>query len=271
MRIRLLGTAAAEGVPALYCHCPTCESARAKKGRNIRRRSAILIDDCMCIDYGPDIAAAFESVNYDAANLRHLLITHSHFDHFYPENLEIRGRRYLTETPSMLEIVGNSATFLRLSMLGYRDEELQIKRREPKIGAWQKVGQYEIMPIPANHAHDLGGALNYVVRRNDKSILYATDTGVYTADAFEIINGIRFNLIILDATNYYCKSSRNHLTKEGILQMISFFRANGNMDQQTRIILTHFSHTGSKDQESMEEDMRKLDLVPGYDGMEVWI
>ena len=43
------------------------------------------------------------------------------------------------------------------------------------------------------------------------------------------------------------------------------------MDQQTRIILTHFSHTGSKDQKSMEEDMRKLDLVPGYDGMEAWV
>ena len=171
----------------------------------------------------------------------------------------------------MIEIVGNSATFLRLSMLGYSDAELRIKRREPKIGTWQDVGPYKVMPVPANHAHDLGGAVNYVVRQDDQCFLYATDTGVYPAEIFEMIKEIRLDLIILDATNYYCNSSRNHLTKAGIIQMLSFFRKNGNMNQQTRIILTHFSHTGSKDQKYMEEEMQELGLVPGYDGMEVWL
>ncbi len=271
MKVQLLGTGAAEGVPAPYCHCSNCEEVRKRREKNIRRRTAALINDDLCIDFGPDVYTAFENIGYDAEKLRYLLITHSHFDHFYPENLEIRGKRYLNEEPPIMEVMGNSATFLRLSMLGYTDEELQIIRRVPQIGAWQYVGLYKIMPIPANHAHDLGDALNYCVKRDHKCLLYATDTGRYPEETFEIIKGLRFDLVILDATNYYCKSSRNHLAKEDVLWMISVFKENGNVDNQTKIILTHFSHTGSKDHRFMEEDMRDLKVMPGFDGMEITI
>ena len=55
MRIRLLGTAAAEGWPALFCRCPHCARARAAGGRNVRTRAAANVDGVYQFDFGPDV------------------------------------------------------------------------------------------------------------------------------------------------------------------------------------------------------------------------
>ena len=44
MEIRLLGTAAAEGYPAIACPCKHCGVARERGGRNLRKRSHVLVD-----------------------------------------------------------------------------------------------------------------------------------------------------------------------------------------------------------------------------------
>lgn len=55
MEIRYLGTAAAEGFPALFCQCDTCRRAAAKGGKNIRTRSSVLVNDTVLLDMGPDL------------------------------------------------------------------------------------------------------------------------------------------------------------------------------------------------------------------------
>ncbi|MBR4222457.1 MAG: hypothetical protein IKR81_14960 [Victivallales bacterium] len=57
MRLRILGSAAAEGWPAMFCSCPACQKARANGGKDLRRRTAYLLDEDTLIDYGPDIYA----------------------------------------------------------------------------------------------------------------------------------------------------------------------------------------------------------------------
>ena len=45
MKITFLGTAAAEGVPAIFCNCEYCQNARLKGGKNIRTRSQEIINE----------------------------------------------------------------------------------------------------------------------------------------------------------------------------------------------------------------------------------
>lgn len=45
MKIKYLGTAAAEGIPALFCRCDICKEARKRGGREIRTRSQAIIDE----------------------------------------------------------------------------------------------------------------------------------------------------------------------------------------------------------------------------------
>ena len=54
MKFKFLGTAAAEGVPGLFCNCEICEKTRILKGKNIRTRSQSLINDDLLIDFPAD-------------------------------------------------------------------------------------------------------------------------------------------------------------------------------------------------------------------------
>lgn len=43
MKITYLGTAAAEGFPAMFCNCEYCREAKKLGGKNIRTRSQAII------------------------------------------------------------------------------------------------------------------------------------------------------------------------------------------------------------------------------------
>ena len=42
MKLKYLGTAAAEGYPAMFCNCENCKKALKEKGRNIKCRDRML-------------------------------------------------------------------------------------------------------------------------------------------------------------------------------------------------------------------------------------
>lgn len=54
MKITYLGTAAAEGIPALFCSCDVCKKSMELGGRNIPTRSQAIIDDTLPIDFPCD-------------------------------------------------------------------------------------------------------------------------------------------------------------------------------------------------------------------------
>ena len=87
MKIRYLGTAAAEGFPALFCACEKCKKARQLGGRNLRMRAHALIDDTLLLDLGPDLLASSLRFGIDLTQLQYCLVTHNHEDHFCGDNL----------------------------------------------------------------------------------------------------------------------------------------------------------------------------------------
>ena len=90
MILQYLGTAAAEGIPALFCKCPVCRAARKAGGREIRTRSGALIDGKLKLDFGPDSYAHMLRYGLDYTGLQGVLITHSHTDHLASAELEYR-------------------------------------------------------------------------------------------------------------------------------------------------------------------------------------
>lgn len=269
MELLFLGTAAAEGIPSMYCNCDTCKIARIKKGRNIRNRSAVLINDDLCIDFGPDIFQAAVKNEVNLSELKYLLVTHSHFDHFYPENLEIRSRRYLKGETEKLNIIGNPAVFMKLSLLGYSDEALNVFRVSAEKYEQISCLPYKILPVPANHAHEFGGALNYIISDGNISVLYATDTGIYTEVVFEKLQGKYLDAVVLDGTNLFSTTSKNHLNVEGVCRMRALMKEYGVIKENALVILTHFSHEGIPVYEALEEQVKELGLIAAYDGLRI--
>ena len=94
MRKQYLGTAAAEGWPAVFCGCAACRRARELGGQNLRTRSQALVDGRLLIDLPPDTYLHALRGGLELERVASLLITHSHQDHFYPFELFMRGDPY---------------------------------------------------------------------------------------------------------------------------------------------------------------------------------
>ena len=76
MKLTYLGTAAAEGFPALFCNCKYCVEARRLGGKNIRTRSQSLVNDDLLIDLPADTYSHFLNNGIEGDRIKTLLITH---------------------------------------------------------------------------------------------------------------------------------------------------------------------------------------------------
>ena len=97
MKIKYLGTAAAEAFPAVFCNCKYCNEARELGGKNIRTRSQSLINDDLLIDFPPDTYHHFITHGIRGDRIKYLLITHAHSDHIYEGDLDIRRGSFAKE------------------------------------------------------------------------------------------------------------------------------------------------------------------------------
>ena len=91
MIFKFLGTAAFEGIPAMFCSCQACKTAREKGGKDIRTRTQALVNDDLLIDFPNDAFVHFQTYGLDFEKIKHLLITHSHSDHLVHFDLNIRA------------------------------------------------------------------------------------------------------------------------------------------------------------------------------------
>ena len=75
MKLTMLGTGAI-GYPLAFCNCENCKLARKHKGKSIRKRASMLINDDLLIDLGPDVQTSMNMYNKDMGNIQYLLQTH---------------------------------------------------------------------------------------------------------------------------------------------------------------------------------------------------
>lgn len=94
MKIQFLGTSASPSTPLPFCQCPFCTIARKAGGKNLRRRSSIIINDDLLIDLGPDIMSSSYEYRIDLSVISVCLQTHPHEDHFDPELIISRHPDY---------------------------------------------------------------------------------------------------------------------------------------------------------------------------------
>ncbi len=270
MKIKYLGTAAYEGVPAMFCQCDVCKRARALGGKNIRSRSQALVNDEILLDFNADTNAHYLKYNFDWQKIEGILITHSHCDHLYPEDLEMLEKGYTHGVRPMHFYVGES---------GYRAMQKnadfcgdRMVRSLVKPGQRFSVGKYQVLALPANHAANTSPVF-YSIYHEGKRMLYAHDTGVFFDSAWELlkIEGY-FNFVSLDCTG--CMGNewdwRNgHMSVKTNLEVLAKMREMGLVDDKTIVVINHFSHNGGQNYSEMVEECARLGLQVSYDGMEI--
>lgn len=149
MKIKFLGTAAYEGVPSLFCNCRVCKLSYKLGGRNLRSRSQALVNGELLIDFNADTVWHYQKYGFDWEKICGCLITHSHSDHLYPEDIEMAAEGYTHEHRT-----------LRFYAAGSGYEKLKVVTDKTGGGATATlveagkkffVGAYEILPLWANH------------------------------------------------------------------------------------------------------------------------
>ena len=76
MKVTFLGTAAAEGIPALWCECPLCARAKKLGGKEFRSRCSYLVDSDTMVDFGPDAFRQVAEFQIDLTRLERVIFTH---------------------------------------------------------------------------------------------------------------------------------------------------------------------------------------------------
>ena len=265
MRIFYLGTAAAEGAPAVFCDCEICRMARRTGGKNIRMRSGALIDDQLKLDFGPDSYAQMLRFGKSYVGVENVLITHSHEDHYLPTDLAYIappfGHRATPLTVWGNERVGETLSpYLKEGFLSFR-----LMRPFETVD----VGGYRVTPLKAVHAFG-ETALFYRVEKDGKSLIYAHDTDEFTPEDMEYLKGRRSDLISLDCTNGILDLDYvGHMGINDNLRMRDKLLAIGAADEKTIFICNHFSHNGMADYEEMAR--RAPGFLVSYDGLDVEI
>ena len=271
MTFTILGTAAAEGWPALWCPCEACEGARSRGGKNIRRRAAYQLGERIHVDLGPDTFAQMLEFGLDYVPMEHLLITHSHGDHLHPQELGYR-RKGFTERPGgvTLNVHGNEAVRRKIEAFGIDLEECSM-RFVPLIlfDAIDLGEDVTATPILADHASDDEDAVNYVFERGGRALLQANDTGWWPDETWQFLANKTIDIAVIECTYGPRAGGRHHLGAEDVIEVRDRLLKLGALTPQSQVVATHFSHNGGMLHEELEDLFAPHDIEVAFDGMQL--
>ena len=272
MKLKYLGTAAAEGYPAMFCDCENCRRALKEKGKNIRSRSQAIVDNELLIDFPCDTYYHCMLNDINLHDIHNCLITHVHRDHLYPVDFLYFKNGFSHPAPDY-----------KLNLYGSVDVEKIISELPSAITKYLnfvkvnlfepfKAGKYTVTPMKAYHGTE--NPYIYAISDGEKSILYAHDTDIFPEETWEYMktNKMYFDLVSMDCTegayeelNYHGHMclGRNVKCRDRMLE--------GKMiDEKTKLVLNHFSHNGIH---SNYTDFVPLAADKGFevafDGMEI--
>jgi len=272
MKIKYLGTAAAEGMPALFCVCDACKKARKRGGKNIRTRSQAIVNDKLLIDFPCDTYMHILQNGIDLTDIHHCIITHIHGDHYYPTDMVYvkPGFAELPEDYTGLHIYGSSDIAEEMERIKEKTGGLTDYRCIPAFEPFQ-IEDFTVTPLKARH-----GAVDpyiYIIDDGKSQLLYANDTDLFPEETWAYLaeKKPKLDLVSMDCTGgayedlsyigHMCLG-RNIKCRERLLEI-------GVCDENTKFVLNHFSHNGLN---TVYDDFVKIAEEHGfmatYDGME---
>ncbi len=284
MEIFFLGTSASEGIPSIFCNCRYCNQARELGGKNFRARSAIKMGDRYMIDFGPDTVSQHLKFNKTAIDLEHVLITHSHEDHFNFADLIMRECATVTNGKTLHIYVSRPAydwciESFKMIMGKYPEDGLiNGNSRLIPLDYFQTydIGDLQIETIKGNHNGFGKGekAINYLVTFPDqKQLLYATDTGYYTDETWDYLKTRNHPLDVLIMENTFgdtqLEKGAGHLDNHTFFPMLEKMTALNTINDKTKIYATHLNHKHTLLHDDMQKffDETTYSITMAWDGL----
>lgn len=281
MKIQYLGTAAAERIPAVFCNCPTCRKALKLGGKNVMTHSQVLIDDCLLVDLSSDTWQHFMKLGKTLESIGHLLITHSHCDHFSVDEILFRSTGMAKDvTAETLQVYASGDVIeiieKRLSLCSEKKREQMRGRIELHTLNYYvpaEVCGFTVTPLPAVHAGE-ENAMIFLIEKDGKAFFYGNDTGVFSTEIDDYLakNKKHVDLISLDCTKGNQPFTyAHHMSMAEGRNVADRFFAKGILDETSLLYYTHFSHNCGNVHDELEEIAKDYGFSVTHDGFTVEI
>ncbi len=224
MRIMFLGTGAADW-----------DIRKHKDMKGFRRNSAALIDDCFLIDPGPHVLDALSAFGKKAENIKYIINTHKHADH------------YCEETVSQLK---NAVLY------------------EMTAGGVEKLGKYTVTALPANHS-TCSKAVHFILSDGEKRLFYGLDGAWLLYDEVSAIKSAMIDFAVFDATIGHIPGDYRIFEHNNLDMVLEMKRSLNSFIR--RFCISHMARTLHNTQEEIEAEMKKYNVEVAFDGYETEI
>ena len=276
-KITILGSAAAEGIPALFCNCRVCNDAWKNGGKDMRMRTAYKLNDHVRIDFGPDSMVQEYKFQLHSENLKHLFITHSHEDHLYVNLLNYRRPGFsVVAEDNILNVYGNVGVIdaiynhfakTRCNFARFRLNPVEIQAFSPVELPEEDMTFH---PMKANHMPSEQPNF-YVIRHGKKWLMIANDTGYFCEEDWVYLAAlkIRFDVVITDCTGGILDNRDGYMSGKYVIATKQRLEEMGCVDKDTKYFINHFSHNGRLTHAELEAHYNPHGIQVGYDGLEI--
>ncbi len=230
----------------------------------IRGSTSSLLNGHTLIDCGATGLGNLHRFQVPFSAVDTLLITHSHSDHFQPAQITelAAGRSKPLEvyaSPEALELLPQDGS---------------IAPHPLAAGMKFQLGELGVTALPANHLTNIAGeeAFHFAFESAAGNLLYALDGAGMLKRAIQLIDHLRFELIIFDCTMADSGDYRifEHTDIEMVIHLMKTLRTLKIVDGSTRIVLNHLARTLWPPTEAeRRQKIAGTNFELAFDGMEL--
>ncbi len=205
----------------------------------VRGSTSSLLNGHILIDCGVTGLRNLQRNGIDFGAVDALLVTHSHGDHFQPEQITELARTPDRTKP--LRVYASPEALAQLPATG------DFEKRELAPGLHFQLGELNVTALPANHLTDFPTeqAYHFLFESAAGTLLYALDGAGLTKPEWLLIDGIKFDWIVIDCTMAEEGDWRifEHNDRTVVRHLLATFRNRGMIDETTRVVLNHLART----------------------------
>ena len=251
MKVTILGSGGASGVPSISAGWGRCDPANP---RNRRRRPSILVEHGatrLLVDTSPDLRAQLLDAEVD--RLDAVLYTHDHADHLHgiddlrEVNRAMKAAIPIWATADVLRTIGQRFAYV-LEPLPADTKVIYKPLLEPKVidGPF-RIGDIDVVPFDQDHGYCRTTGFRF------GPVAYSTDVVELPEAAFAALEGVELWIV-------GCLLNSPHPPHAHVVKVLGWIERVG----AAHVVLTHMG-TGL-DSEAVRARL-PAHAEPGYDGM----
>lgn len=257
MKVTFLGTGAADWDIRAF-----------RDGEFFRRNSSILINDDLLVDPNGHILHFAEKNGTPDLfkNVKNIIVTHSHGDHFVPETVA----RLCVGTDCT--VWADPACKRKLIRVLGEETAAKIRFVETKRNRDYEIGSYKVTSLRSNHATedpDEDTRL-YLIEQEGRILYYGCDSAWIPTVSWNVIRERPINAMVLELTcgetATYDWRIFEHNTPEMLDIMLTMFKKYNLFALDVKYYVSHLARTLHTDHEGLVEYLKPRGVTPAYDG-----